>query len=145
MSAISTAAHCVIDVTSRALARRGRELGVAVAAAGAIYAVAGDPHRPHRFLPRCPVKLVTGLDCPACGGMRMAYDVAHGDARNALHDNPFLLICSPLLAALVWRVAAMPNSEAMPPRLAYGIGISAIAWMALRNHPRWPLKPITRR
>ena len=73
----------------------------------------------------------------------MAYDVAHGDARNALHDNPFLLLCSPLLAALVWRGVAAPDREAVPVPLAYAIGFSALAWMAVRNHPRWPLKPIT--
>ena len=73
----------------------------------------------------------------------MAYDMVHGDARTAMHDNPFLLVCSPLLAALLWRGAGMPNREAVPPRLAYGLGLTALAWMAVRNHPRWPLKPLT--
>lgn len=113
------------------------------AAAGALlYVAVNDPHDARRVWPRCPVKFVTGFDCPSCGGMRMAYDLVHGDARTALRDNPYLLICSPLLATLLWRGVAMPNRQAVPARLAYGMGLSALAWMAVRNHPRWPLKPI---
>ena len=117
----------------------------ALAAGALLYVSMTDPHRARRVRPLCPVKLVTGLDCPSCGGMRMAHDVVHGDARAALHDNPFLLMCSPLLAVLVWRGIARPDREAVPAPLAYGVGIGALAWMGVRNHPRWPLKPLVRR
>lgn len=40
---------------------------------------------------------------------------------------------------------ALPNREAVPARLAYGIGLSALVWMGVRNHPRWPLKPVPSR
>lgn len=72
----------------------------------------------------------------------MAYDVVHGDARGALYDNPFLLVCSPVLAALLVRgLAAAPDRDAVPAALAYGLGLSALAWMAVRNVPGWPLRP----
>ena len=132
--------------TARSVATaRGRTIATAAVAASALlYVSIHDPHNARRAWPRCPVKLMTGLDCPSCGGMRMAYDVVHGDPRGALHDNPYLLLCSPLLAALLWRGVAMPDREAVPARLAYGIGLSALAWMALRNAPGWPLRPTLR-
>ena len=135
----------MIEAVRGGATARGRTMATAALAALALlYVSIDDPHRARRVWPRCPVKLVTGLDCPSCGGMRMAYDVVHGDPRTALHDNPFLLICSPLLAALLWRGVAMPDREAVPARVGYGIGLSALAWMAVRNHPRWPLRPTLR-
>ena len=131
----------MIEAARGVAAARGRTLAAAALAGALLYVSINDPHHARRVWPRCPVKLLTGLDCPSCGGMRMAYDVVHRDAHTALHDNPFLLVCSPLLGALVWRGVAMPNREAVPARLAYGVGLSALAWMAVRNHPRWPLRP----
>ena len=135
----------MIEAARSVAAARGRTIATAALAASALlYVSIHDPHRSGRAWPRCPVKLATGLDCPSCGGMRMAYDVVHGDARAALHDNPYLLVCSPLLAALLWRGVAMPNQDAVPARLAYGVGLSALAWMAMRNAPGWPLRPTLR-
>ena len=125
---------------------RGRRAGIGtVAAVSLAYVIVVDPHRATGVRPRCPVKAVTGLDCPACGGMRMAYDVVHGDARGAIHDNAFLLACSPLLAALLWRSALTDDRAPVPRAPAYALGAGALAWMALRNVPRWPLKPTLRR
>ena len=116
--------------------------------AGLSYLSVADPHDPFPLMPACPTKRVTGLDCPACGGLRMVYDFLHGDPRAALHDNPFLLICSPLLVYLSarqararWRKEPAP----IPGPLAYGLGGSALAWMMLRNRPAWPLKPTSLR
>lgn len=135
----------MIDAARGAAGARSRALAAsALAAAALAYVVRVDPHHARRVWPRCPVKVVTGLDCPGCGGMRMAYDVVHGEARMALHDNPYLLLCSPLLAALVWRGVTTPTRGPLPPPLAYGLGASALAWMALRNLPGWPLRPTIR-
>jgi hypothetical protein len=136
----------VIDVARRLGPARGRTVATAaIAGAALLYVSLVDPHRARLLSPRCPVKQLTGLDCPACGGMRMAYDVVHGDARAALHDNPFLLVCAPLLGALLWRgIVAEPDSDAVPASLAYGLGLAALAWMAVRNAPGWPLRPTLR-
>lgn len=74
----------------------------------------------------------------------MAYDVVHGDVRAALHDNAFLLACSPLLSALLARGLAAGDEQPVPDALAYALAASALAWMALRNLPGWPLKPTRR-
>lgn len=134
----------MIDGIRRAVARRDRRVGIAAAAVAALaYVAIADPHRPGTLLPRCPTKLVTGLDCPACGGLRLAHDMLHGDLEAAVHDNPFLLLCSPALAVLVWRSRSgqRPGFAAVPDRVAYSLAGAALAWTVVRNLPGWPLKP----
>jgi Protein of unknown function (DUF2752) len=112
--------------------------------AGAGYLLVADPHDPAALMPRCPTKLVTGLDCPACGGLRLAHDLLRADLGAAVHDNPFLLACAPALAFLaVERLRAARAGAPAPPRrrLAYGLAGAALAWMVMRNLPGWPLKP----
>jgi hypothetical protein len=129
-----------------AAARHRKRIATAALATSAlVYVAVADPHRAHRAQPRCPVKLLTGLDCPSCGGMRLAYDVLHGDAGAAVHDNPFLLACSPVLSALLWRGLAAQDRRVVPPTIASALAVSALAWMVVRNLRRWPLKPIVRR
>ncbi len=36
----------------------------------------------------CPFKMITGLPCPGCGGMRAAWALLHGDVSDALWMNP---------------------------------------------------------
>ncbi|MGA2283155.1 MAG: DUF2752 domain-containing protein [Candidatus Dormibacteria bacterium] len=134
----------MIEGARRALARHPTLAGAGGSALALLaYLTVRDPHRPSAPL-ACPVKLATGLDCPGCGGLRVVHDLLHGDLDAAVHDNPFLLVCGPLLAALVVRSragAAMPHNQVLAPRLAYGLAGSAAAWMVVRNLPRWPLKP----
>ncbi len=65
-----------------------------------------DPHRPGSLFPPCPFRLLTGWNCPACGGLRMTHDLLHGDVAAAVVDNGFLLVGLPPLLALwaVWRI-----------------------------------------
>ena len=74
----ATERHHVIGVLGGALT------GVAI---GVGYLLLADPHNPSVAMPTCPTKLVTGFDCPACGGLRMAHSILHGDWARALHDN----------------------------------------------------------
>jgi len=137
----------VIDAARRVSRTHRRELAFGVAVASAAVLVAGDPHRAHALAPRCPVKLLTGLDCPACGGLRLTHDLVHGDVRAAVHDNAFLLLSGPLLAAIAWRgvAAERPGGlEPVPPRVAYALAAGAMVWMLVRNLPGWRLRPIVR-
>lgn len=124
---------------------RGGHFSLGACAIAALVSVAvTDPHRSRALLPRCPTKLLTGLDCPACGGLRLTYDLLHGDLRAAAHDNPFLLVSSPLLALLSWRSwreTGQPGIVAAPRWAAYSLAGTALAWMLVRNLPTWPLKP----
>ena len=50
--------------------------------------------------PKCPVKLLTGLDCPGCGFQRALHASLHANFIEAIHYNLFLLIALPI--TLIW-------------------------------------------
>jgi Protein of unknown function (DUF2752) len=112
----------------------------AIVAGGLAYVGLGDPHR-HGFLfPGCPFKLLTGLNCPACGGLRMTHDLLHLDVSAAVVDNVFLLIGLPMLAAWLlvrWRL----GQKLMPVAATATVIGAAIAWTVIRNLPGFPLVP----
>ncbi|MGP4016420.1 DUF2752 domain-containing protein [Saccharopolyspora sp. 5N708] len=67
---------------------------VGCAAAGVV--LAADPTSDAGFpLPPCPIKLLTGLDCPGCGATRMFYSLLHGDLLSALHFNAAAVVFIP--------------------------------------------------
>jgi hypothetical protein len=110
------------------------------------YTVTFNPHDGSNTFPLCPTKLLTGLDCPACGGLRLVHDAGHGDLSAMLHDNLLLLVLSPLLFLGLWRYARRTwrgESTRLPlPRWAvWAVAGIAVAWMVVRNVPGWPLKP----
>ncbi len=112
--------------------------------AGIAYLRAVDPHNPRAVMPICPIKRMSGLDCPACGTLRVVHDLLHADARSALYDNAFLLVSSPALVYLLTlhvRSLRTHTPIEVPKVLAYGLAAGAVAWMVVRNLPAWPLKP----
>ncbi|MDT5126808.1 MAG: hypothetical protein QOH54_2452 [Mycobacterium sp.] len=112
----------------------------AVLAGGVAYIGLGDPHRQGFLFPGCPFKLLTGWNCPACGGLRMTHDLLHGDIGAAVVDNVFLMVGLPLL--LVWLLVRWRRGQrAMPIPAMVTIGIAAIAWTVVRNWPGFPLVP----
>ena len=129
----------MIDAATRG---RRRSLWGGIALAGLVYIAAVDPHDEAAMLPRCPTKMVTGLDCPGCGGLRMTHDVLRGDIRAALHDNPFLLLAVPAFALAALQMPRSPKgSIQISDTFARGAAAAALAWTIVRNLPGWPLKP----
>jgi len=116
-------------------------LGSGALAVGALtYIGLVDPHQPGALFPACPFKLLTGWNCPACGGLRMTHDLLHGNLSAAAVDNVFLLIGLPLLAVWsVWR--RRRGQRVFTPTALIVIAISVIAWTVLRNVPGFPLVP----
>src|SRR5437868_4038030 len=49
------------------------------------------------FYPRCFFKMVTGWDCPGCGGLRATHQLLHGNFREAFALNPLFVIALPLI------------------------------------------------
>ncbi len=47
------------------------------------------------WMPKCPFKMITGLQCPGCGGQRAIYSLLHGHVAEALHYNYFLVYAGP--------------------------------------------------
>jgi Protein of unknown function (DUF2752) len=113
----------------------GALLGGAVA-----YVGLADPHSPDFVFPACPFKLLTGWNCPACGGLRMTHDLLHGDLAAAAVDNLFLLIGLPAL--LAWGVVRWRTGRPIFPMPAIVvIAVLAVAWTVVRNMPGFPLVP----
>lgn len=104
-----------------------------------------DPHVQNSW-GVCPLYAVTGLYCPACGGLRAVNDLTHGDVLGAFLSNPLIY---PLGLVLVWlwlrwfgrvvgfRVPAIPRS----PWLWGTVGVLIVVWSVLRNLPGSPLAP----
>ena len=55
-------------------------------------------------MPQCPFKQITGLSCPGCGIQRAIHALMHGEIKDAIHYNLFLLYSGPYAASflLVW-------------------------------------------
>lgn len=47
------------------------------------------------WMPKCPVKLFFGLDCPGCGFQRALHALLHGKIKEAYNYNPFLFYAGP--------------------------------------------------
>ncbi len=70
-------------------------IGAGVAAATA-YTSALDPSTDHAF-PLCPLKYVSGADCPACGALRAVHSLSRGDVIGAADHNVLFVVALPFL------------------------------------------------
>jgi Protein of unknown function (DUF2752) len=66
----------------------------------------------------CPFRLLTGWDCPLCGGTRMGEALLHGDVQGAFGFNPLALVGLVILVALgvLWTVEAAGGPAFRLPR-----------------------------
>jgi Protein of unknown function (DUF2752) len=120
---------------------RPEVLGVgALLAGGLTYIGLADPHRPGSLFPPCPFKLLTGWDCPGCGGLRMVHDLLHGDLPAAVVDNVFLLVGLPALALWALGRRARGKSVFATPAIVVVV-VLTLAWTVARNVPGFPLVP----
>lgn len=115
-------------------------LGAGALGLGVLYVGVVDPHRPGTLFPLCPFKLLTGWNCPACGGLRMTHDLLHGDLSAAVVDNVFLLVGLPLLGAW-WLWRRRLRRPAFPPAAIAVVAVAAVVWTVVRNLPGFPLVP----
>lgn len=55
-------------------------------------------------MPKCAFKLITGLSCPGCGIQRAVYAFMHGEFREAVRYNYYLIYSGPYVASFltVW-------------------------------------------
>lgn len=94
----------------------------------------------------CPFHLLTGWDCPGCGGTRMLVSLLRGDVLAALRHNAFLLLVGlPVAAATLLGVARSeisPSGRAIFGRfgrvLGRGLLAAVLLWTVLRNLPFAP-------
>jgi hypothetical protein len=96
----------------------------------------------------CPFRLLTGWDCPFCGGTRLGSALLHGDVAAAFAYNPvvFLSLVLGVLIGILWIVEALGGPRVRPPltwrtaarRLRPWVwwtvaGVLAAAYVLLRN------------
>jgi len=83
-----------VDRTAATDAGRGRlraAAALATALGGAGYLYGHPPYGEASLVPPCPLRALTGLECPLCGATRMTYELLHGDPAAAFALNPVLL------------------------------------------------------
>lgn len=94
-----------------------------------------DPEDGPAVYPRCPVKWLTGLDCPGCGSARALHSLLHGEFAKALAYNPWLpavLFMSILAIIGSARPGKIRRFIHSPLTLGIFIGLS-FGWMIFRN------------
>jgi hypothetical protein len=85
----------------------------------------------------CPLVLLTGWECPLCGGTRLGSALLHGEIGQAFHYNPavFVMLALFTLLAVLWVVEMKGGPKVRPPR--------AIGERLVRVHPtRWTVTAV---
>lgn len=84
--------------------------------AGVLLLRAVDPHEPGVY-PVCPTKILTGIDCPGCGGLRATNELAHGDVAAAIDDNALVVAAVPIVVLLLMRAFFFAWTGRTPARM----------------------------
>ena len=127
------------------LSRLGTPLVVAFTSTVTCAAVwIADPTTPGGPLAFCPIKLLLGIDCPGCGGLRMLYSLLHGNLAAAVAFNALALF---FLALLLWaygvwcygRLRGRQVRTWLQHRWTPAVVVAlASAWFVVRNIPIGP-------
>ena len=90
----------------------------------------------------CPLKLLTGLDCPLCGATRATFSLLQGHLATAIDHNVLYVLSLPVIAVLGllwvvfrWRLPALDR-----PAVRWALVGVAVAFAVVRN---LPLEPFT--
>ncbi len=90
------------------------------------------------LFPRCPIKAVSGFDCPGCGSQRAFHALLHGDVAAAWRYNAALFFAVPLIAlyftvsALRRRLPGLYAALNSPAAIA-AIAAATALWWVMRN------------
>lgn len=152
MSPISDVGTCPTDATTgsprrsvlSALSAPLVLVGTGLAAGAYVYL--NDPNQAGSIFPKCPLKHLTGFDCPGCGLTRSVYSLMHGDVVSAISHNLLILFVVPWLAMALVRWTAQRLGHEVPrlftveewmvPAMVVLLAIFTVA----RNLPFGPLE-----
>ena len=112
---------------------------IVLVAVAAVVLYAFDPSE-YVLMPKCPFKMLTGLDCPGCGFQRAMHALLHGHVAEAIRFNVFLVVAVPyLLALLVANFLCTEHRKAkllaiLESRTAiWTYVVLYVVWMVIRN------------
>lgn len=96
------------------------------------------------FYPRCFFHMITGWDCPGCGGLRATHQLLHGHLREAFALNPLFVVSLPFVAYFTARpVVTSVTGRKLPQPFKsaawmWVVAAIVVAFGVLRNLP-WRL------
>lgn len=116
-------------------------LGIAaLVAAGCGYVALFDPNVSGAY-PQCPLRALTGWDCPGCGLTRSVHALMHGDVARALDHNVLLVVLVPLavIAFARWTAARLGYRPFALPRwrpwMTAAVIVAVFGFLVVRNLP----------
>ncbi|MEA3076593.1 MAG: hypothetical protein QOF60_1501 [Actinomycetota bacterium] len=88
----------------------------------------------------CPLKAMTGLDCPLCGATRATFSLLHGHLATAIDHNALYVLSLPVVATLglVWVVFRWRPVVLDQPWFRWALAAVAVAFAVVRNLPMEP-------
>lgn len=123
------------------MSRRYLWIGAPVLLVGALLLYYGVDPSHADWLPRCWFHEWTGWQCPACGGQRALHSLLHGQVREAVGYNLFLVVAVPYLLLVVWtsldngRLARRWRPVVQHRWLAWAYCLLFMVWWVVRNLP----------
>jgi hypothetical protein len=110
MAATPTTAHRTRSV--RTVPPWAAPVAAGVAAVGAC-TIAGLTDSGDTWMPACPLKTMTGIDCPGCGMTRSLRALTGGDLSLAVDQNVLLVVALPLLVAgwVLWLARSLGRTD----------------------------------
>jgi hypothetical protein len=116
-------------------------LGVAaIAAAGCTYVALMNPNESGAY-PQCPLRALTGYDCPGCGLTRSVYALMHGNVAQAIDHNVLVMVLLPLaiLGFARWTANRLGYRTPTLPRFRPWMSVVAVVvvfgFLVVRNLP----------
>ncbi|MEV0650516.1 DUF2752 domain-containing protein [Phytomonospora sp. NPDC050363] len=111
------------------------------------YVLTNNPTDAEPDLGACAFKLVTGFDCPGCGGTRALWYLLHANLPEAARYHAVAVFAAPFLAYMylswAWR-RMFPNARVTLPKLKFGpntvsvfLAVWGVFWV-IRNLPWAP-------
>lgn len=92
------------------------------------------------WVPKCPTKMMFGINCPGCGLQRAAHAFVHGHIKEAIGYNLFFVVAFPYLIAVI--ICGLIKRERLRRKLThileskfltYGYITLFFVWFIVRN------------
>jgi hypothetical protein len=131
-------------------ADRARQLTITAGVWLGLFALSGflfffNPASPaNQFFPKCPFRLLTGMQCPGCGSTRACYQLLHLHPIAAFKFNPLFMLTLPFivygfLGYTKSAITGQPQRRLFVPSFyLWGWLVLMIFFWIFRNTPWYP-------